>query len=98
MNQSSSSLSLRLFGQFEDGLRAEDEVLGGDQVVRLDVDFLREGLGGDQREAWACLVFPAVGECGLVSCVLVEFFEGVVVDVGGELLGLGGGDVVDFGA
>lgn len=37
-----------LLGQFEDGLRAEDQVLCGDQMVRLDVDFLREGLGGDQ--------------------------------------------------
>lgn len=44
------------------------------------------------------MVVPSVGEGVLVAGELVEFVEGVVVDVGGELLGLGGGDVVDFGA
>ncbi len=39
-----------------------------------------------------------MGECFLIACELVEFFECVVVDVGCELFGLRGGDVVDLGA
>lgn len=62
------------------------------------MDLVCEALGVDERKARSRLVFVAVGECFLVSCELVEFFEGVVVDVRSELLGLSGGDVVDLGA
>ena len=68
---------------------AEDEVFVGDEVVGLDVDCLGEFLGDDHGEALAFVVFVAVGQGVGVAGVLVEFFVGFVVDVGGELFCLG---------
>jgi len=75
--------------EFEDGLGAEDEVFAGDEVVGLEVYFLGVFLGDDEGEALACAVFVAVGEGARVAGVLVEFFVGFVVEVCGELFGLG---------
>lgn len=52
----------------------------------------------NHTQARARSVVESVGQGGLIAGEFIEFVVGFEVDVRGELLGLGGGDVVDLGA